>query len=128
MHELSLCMDVIEQLTALAAEHRARAVSSVTVRIGPLSGVEPGLLESAFVIARDGTVADGANFIVEAAPVRVRCNRCERESEAQPTDLRCPSCGNEDTHLVTGNELTLASVELAVPDDRQPASRDAAVH
>lgn len=123
MHELSLCQDVIDQVTALAAKHRARSVASVTVRIGVLSGVEPLLLESAFTIARTGTVADQARFVTSLIPTRVHCRACGLDSETGPNRLRCPACGSGDTELMSGDELTLASVELMVDDasDQQAA-------
>lgn len=117
MHELSLCMDVIDQVTALAAEHNARAVSSITVRIGVLSGVEPLLLESAFSIAQAGTIAENSRFITEPVSARVHCSHCGSESEVPPHSLRCNSCGSLSTRLISGDELTLASVELAVEDE-----------
>lgn len=122
MHELSLCQDVIDQVTALAAEHRARSVARITVRIGVLSGVEPRLLESAFSIARAGTVADQAHFITESIPPRVHCEACGLAAEASPNCLRCPACGSTETRLTSGDELTLASVELVIDDGSdQPA-------
>lgn len=124
MHELSLCMDVIEQVTALAAEHRARAVSSITVRIGVLAGVEPLLLESAFSIAQTGTVAEDARFITESVPARVHCSDCDAESEVSANELRCTSCGGSATRLRSGDELTLASVELVVDIQMTPSTSD----
>ncbi|MCW8959436.1 MAG: hydrogenase maturation nickel metallochaperone HypA, partial [Gammaproteobacteria bacterium] len=52
MHELSLCRGLLQQVSELAREHRAQTVSRITLRIGPLAGVEIPLLESAFAIAR----------------------------------------------------------------------------
>ena len=120
MHELSLCMDILEQITFLALQHRARAVSSVRVKIGALSGVEPLLLQNAFTIAQAGTVAEEAQFITEQVPVRIFCDDCHAESEARPNSLRCSSCGSIATRLTSGDELTLASVELLVDDDPSP--------
>ena len=117
MHELSLCEDLIGQVTALARKHRARSVACVRVQIGMLAGVEPLLLESAFSIARAGTVADHAEIFTEIVPPRVLCLACGVESEVSPSNLRCPACDGGDTRLVQGEELILARVELEVEDD-----------
>jgi hydrogenase nickel incorporation protein HypA/HybF len=117
MHELSLCQDLIDQVTELARKHRARSVASVRVQIGLLAGVEPLLLESAFTIARAGTVAEHAEMLTEIVPPRVLCLACGKESEASPSDLRCPACGSGDTRLVQGEELILARVELEVEEN-----------
>lgn len=102
----------MRQVTAIAEEHRARRVASITLRLGPLSGVEPELLESAFGISRVGTIADGAELVMENQPVRVRCRRCGEESEASVNNLLCRACGAYETTLVSGDELILARVEL----------------
>lgn len=117
MHELSLCQDLIGQVTELARKHRARSVACVRVQIGMLAGVEPLLLESAFSIARAGTVAERAEMVTEIVAPRVLCGACGAESEASPSCLRCPACDSDDTRLVRGDELILARVELEVEEN-----------
>ena len=114
MHELSLCQDLIDQLEGLVRTHRAQAVAWARVQIGMLAGVEPLLLESAFTIAKAGTVADNADLMTEVVPPVVGCSACGLESETSPGNLRCPACGSEETRLIRGDELILARVELIV--------------
>lgn len=116
MHELSLCQDLLGQVTQLARQHRARAVSSVHVQIGLLAGVEPLLLEHAFNITRVGSVAAEAAWSSDSIPPRVHCQACETEADVSLSDLRCPVCGADDTRLIQGGELILARVELVVDD------------
>jgi hydrogenase nickel incorporation protein HypA/HybF len=85
-----------------------------------LAGVEPMLLESAFSIARVGTVAEQAEMVTEIVPPAVSCRACGAESEAAPTSLCCPACGSGDTRLVRGDELILARVELEVDEGPPP--------
>jgi len=112
MHELSLCQALITQVETLAREHRARGVAGVRLLLGPLSGAEPALLHSAFPIAAAGTLLDGATLSIDTAPVRVSCESCGAQSEATPNRLLCGACGDWRTRIVSGDELTLASVEL----------------
>ncbi len=116
MHELSLCQDLIDQVTELARKHRAKSVACVKVQIGQLAGVEPLLLESAFTIARAGTVAENAEMVTEVVAPCVVCNACGTESEVTPSNLLCLACGGNDTRLIRGEELILARVELVVDD------------
>ena len=118
MHELAVCQALIDQLTDLARKHGATRVERVTLQIGPLSGVEPDLLANAFPIASAGTVADGAQLDVEAAPLRVWCDTCKTESSAEINRLTCANCGNWRTELRSGDELLLRSVVL---EDAEPA-------
>ena len=114
MHELSVCQALVDQVEAVARERAATGVKSVRVRIGPLSGVEAVLLEQAYPIASAGTVAASSGLVIEAAPVRVRCETCGAETEAEPNRLLCATCGDYHTRLISGDELMLMSVELVI--------------
>lgn len=112
MHELSLCQALVSQLESIAREHDALRIASVTLGIGPLSGVEAPLLEQAFPLATMDTVADGAELRMQPIPIRVRCHGCGCESEAAVNCLVCGHCGDWHTELVSGDALLLMSVEL----------------
>lgn len=114
MHELSLCDDLIGQVVAIAAQHKAESVESITVNIGALAGIEPMLLESAFSLIKVGTVAEHALFIMQTAPVIVHCRKCDVQSEVAANCLLCNVCQSNETTLISGDELILASVELNV--------------
>jgi hydrogenase nickel incorporation protein HypA/HybF len=112
MHELSVCQSLLRQVAEIARREGAERVELIRLRIGPLSGVEPDLLEQAFGIARAGTVAADAELVIEQLPVRVRCTRCGAETDARPNRLLCGRCGDYRTRLLSGDELLLASLEL----------------
>lgn len=113
MHELSVCQALIEQVQNVARANNAAAVSRIVLRIGALSGVEPKLLQQAFPLARAGTVAAEAALEIESLPIRVKCEHCGAETDASANRLLCGQCGDWHTQLLSGDELLLASVELA---------------
>ena len=112
MHELSVCQGMLGQVEEIARREHARQVDLIRLRIGPLSGVVPELLQQAFSIARAGTIAANAELAIETLPVRIRCTQCGAESDARPNRLLCGQCGDYRTQLLSGDELLLASVEL----------------
>jgi hydrogenase nickel incorporation protein HypA/HybF len=116
MHELSLCQALLSQVETLATQHHAQQIISITVRLGPLGGVVPELLEQAFTLAREGTVAARAHLILETLPIRVHCQSCGADSEARPNNLICGVCGDWHTKLLSGDEMLLTSVELELSD------------
>jgi hydrogenase nickel incorporation protein HypA/HybF len=120
MHELSICRALIGELDALAARHRARGILSVRLRVGPLSGVEPSLLRSAFPFVSAGTCAEGAALVIDQTPLRVACDACGAQGDARPGLLRCEACGDWRTRLVSGDELVLESVQLHVDPQAVP--------
>ena len=124
MHELSLCQGIIGQVERIAAEHGAETVERILLHIGPLSGVEPMLLQDAFPIAAADSRAAHARLEIEPQPIRVRCRLCGAESDATPNRLLCAQCGAWQTEVVSGDEMLLMSVELSIDADTRDKIRD----
>ena len=112
MHELAVCESLLTQVRATAQANQAASVGRVTVRLGPLSGVEADLLAQAFTIARNGPMTSEATLTIETQPVRVRCRDCGNENEAATNRLLCGACESYRVDLISGDELLLAQVEL----------------
>jgi len=121
VHELSVCLSLLQQVDAIARERGAARVTRIELKVGPLSGVEADLLRNAYPLAAAGTVAEHAELQISEAPIKVRCNTCGAESEAQANRLLCGSCGDFRTTVVSGDEMILQSVELDTGPAAQPA-------
>lgn len=117
MHELSICLALLEQVESFAATEGAERVTEVVLHIGPLSGVEPELLRQAFPLASADTVAAGASLSIETQAIKVRCKQCSAESIATPSKLVCGSCGASETTLISGDEMILARLVLESHSD-----------
>ena len=115
MHELAVCQALLDQVQAVACAQSADRVTRVQIRIGPLSGVVPELLERAFYLARAGGPAASATLVMEPTGIRVRCRSCGAETAAIPARLVCGVCGDYHTDLIDGDQLVLERVELLRP-------------
>ena len=104
------------QVNEIAFQNQATAIESVTLRIGPLSGVEAALLKQAFPFVAAQTIAENAELIIEELPVVILCNQCGSKSNTVPNKLVCSQCGDYHTQLLSGDEMLLASVELIKED------------
>jgi hydrogenase nickel incorporation protein HypA/HybF len=113
MHELSVCQALVQQLESISAANGGGAVELIRLRIGPLSGTEGELLRRAFPLAAAGTVAAGAELLIEVAPVTVQCSVCGARTEAAPNRVLCGACDSFRVRIVSGDEMLLESVELA---------------
>ena len=117
MHEMAICQGLMRQVEQIAGERGAGRVEKIALSIGPLSGVEPELLERAFEVARMDTVAEAAELEIETGPVVVECRVCGASGEAEVNRLLCPSCGDWKVSLKQGDELLLLRLEVSgIPD------------
>lgn len=117
MHELSVCLALMDQIHKIAREHNASRVERIVLKIGPLAGVEATLLENAFPLAATGTIAEGATLVMKASPVVVKCTECGAESRVVLNRLLCARCGDFRTRLVSGDELLLEKLELTLTSE-----------
>lgn len=115
MHELTICQALIEQVEGVARARGSPRVLAMVVRLGPLSGVEPDQLRSAYSLCNAGTLAADAQLVLEQTHVRVRCLQCDAESDVTSNRLLCHKCGHWRVQVLTGEELLLVSVELEKP-------------
>lgn len=113
MHELAVAQSLVAESVRCAASHGAGRIDTIVVRLGPLSGVEPSLLERAFSVARCGTRADRAKLSIEHQPIEVACTRCGETTEAQANKLVCGRCGDWRVRVIAGEEMLLARLELS---------------
>lgn len=112
MHELAVCQALMEQVEQIAAKQQAVNVVRIVLQVGPLSGVEAGLLQQAFPIASAGTLAEDCELVIRVQPIQVRCDLCGSLSDASVNNLVCGECGDWHTSLVSGDEMLLQSLEL----------------
>ena len=116
MHELAVCQALIDQVEGVAKSENASRVTVIYLEIGPLSGVEPQLLEHAYPLAAHGTLAQDARLIIDPAAVRVRCTNCDLQTDVLPNRLICGACGDWHVQVISGDELLLKRVELEKAD------------
>lgn len=133
MHELAVAQALVEQVDAVidqhAASHDQDASSSdawqaslIRLRVGPLAGVVPELLATAFPLAAAGSRMEHAKLEFAHAPIKVRCQTCSAETEAAMNRLLCGACGDWHTQVISGDELLLESVELEIAPSLTPES------
>jgi hydrogenase nickel incorporation protein HypA/HybF len=113
MHEYSIVQALVERVGAEAQAQGASAVHRLSVRIGELSGVDPGLLATAYDTFRERTICAGARLDLQVVPARWECPECGqiiRRGEV----LTCPAC-ELPARLSEGDEIMLDRIELEVP-------------
>ena len=114
MHELSVAMSLLDEISEAAAREGASTVSSVRLRVGRLSGIARDALLFAWDLARADTVAAEADLQIEDVEVAVFCERCQAErAPGAHAGLACGTCGAVASTIVRGRELELVAMEVA---------------
>lgn len=111
---MSVCQALLMQVATIARQRGATTVVSITVEVGPLSGVDSAQLQLAFAVMRVGSRSAAAALVIAQATVEVRCLVCGAESETPVNRLVCGTCGGFRTQVIAGDELRLRQVELAM--------------
>lgn len=113
MHEVSIAVSLVEELSERAAAENVDKITTVHVRIGAMAGVVKDALHFAWDLATEGTVVQGARLLIEDVPLVVFCPRCDApKTIAGPPVLACPDCAAPTPTIVRGRELQLISMEV----------------
>jgi hydrogenase nickel incorporation protein HypA/HybF len=112
MHEYSLVRAMLDRVEQEARARDATSISRIAVRIGAMSGVEPGLFASAFTLCREGILAE-AQLDIRRSEAAWACPLCAAAIPAGGV-LRCVSC-DSPAKLLAGDEILLEQIEMEVP-------------
>ena len=109
MHELAIAESVVDTVTQRLP---GATVTCVHLEIGALSGVVPDSIRFCFDLATEGTPLAGAALEITEPPARCRCRACGAEFQPDSPVVLCP-CGSPDVAVLSGEQLTIVSVEVA---------------
>ncbi|HEV7624954.1 MAG TPA: hydrogenase maturation nickel metallochaperone HypA [Streptomyces sp.] len=112
MHEMSIAVAMVEQVTEAAEKNGSGTVEAVRLRLGELAGVVADSLHFCFSLACAGTLLDGAVLLIDHLPGRARCAPCGAEwATGMPPQLCCPQCEGGRAELLSGRELQIVGVQ-----------------
>jgi hydrogenase nickel insertion protein HypA len=112
MHEYSIVQALLNQCEDIAKENSASKVTKVITKIGVMSGVETHLLQIAFDTFKEGTMCDGAEFIMNVQKLKLHCNSCEDEFEIDEHRYQCLKCESLDVKVIDGEDMYLMTLEM----------------
>ncbi|MCB0130116.1 MAG: hydrogenase maturation nickel metallochaperone HypA [Caldilineaceae bacterium] len=114
MHELSMAENIVEIVSDIADRAGATRVEVVRLRIGALAGVVEDALRFGFELAAAGTPLADARLDITCVPVTIYCPHCRQaRTPVDAYQLRCAHCGTPSAEVVHGQELEIASIDIA---------------
>ncbi|MBC2582453.1 hydrogenase maturation nickel metallochaperone HypA [Clostridium sp. DJ247] len=111
MHEVSIMQNSIKIVLEKAEENNIKNISKITIKIGELSGVMSDSLIFAFNSLSKGTIAEGAEFLIEKVKATAMCNDCDIVFEIDHFNKLCPNCNKFSTNILSGYELYVNTIE-----------------
>jgi hydrogenase nickel incorporation protein HypA/HybF len=113
MHELSICMSLLDVAEEEAERRGNPQVEAIYLRLGPLSGVVKEALLSAYELAREATPFASCRLVIQEVPIVVFCSKCDAERPVHSMqDFSCAECDTPASQVIHGRELELAALEL----------------
>jgi hydrogenase nickel incorporation protein HypA/HybF len=113
MHELSLCVSLVDVVAASARREGVSRVTRVVLEVGAAATVDPEALRFAFPIVAAGGALDGSELVIERIPLRLQCGVCGVEYSPDAPMAPCPSCGAHARKVLRGRELRVVSFDGA---------------
>ncbi|MFX0077044.1 MAG: hydrogenase maturation nickel metallochaperone HypA [Candidatus Hermodarchaeota archaeon] len=121
MHEFSFAYSIFKVAEATALKYNAKKISEVYLEIGELTLIVPELLKKSFEMATTGSIAEGAELIIELTPGKIKCRECEKTStvtlseESYLTGLQlfqCQHCKSKDTEIIEGKKANVKNIKI----------------
>ena len=106
--------DVLETAVRVAKENSGHRVTKITLKIGVMSGVVHTYVQSFFDVISKGTIAEGAEIVIENDPAVFRCCECGRTTvyDRLGPEYVCHACKSESLRLVSGRNFQIVSVAI----------------
>jgi hydrogenase nickel incorporation protein HypA/HybF len=130
MHEYSLVRSLLRQVRQIVAaqptqgsEQPTQELQQVSVSIGPLSGVEPELVQIAFDQLVESFGFLHAKLSIVRTTLDACCAECGECFSIQSFKFQCPSCCSRNVRVTSGEDFRL--IDLTVVEDGQPVMEEA---
>lgn len=111
MHEAALTQGLVKILLREAERHQVRSIKRVWLKVGRMKAIEPQALIFCFGAFTEGTLAEGAELIIDPVPAMASCHGCGSDFEVIKFHFQCPRCQSRDVTLIQGDELYIESFD-----------------
>ena len=109
MHEAALvqgllrtAVKAVEEYNARHDARRVKRISRLTCQLGLLSCVEPETLRACFELFAEGGPAQGAELVLETAPLDCRCDACGAAFALTRRHFVCPAAAESGCASAAG--------------------------
>jgi len=112
VHELSLCLNMVELIEQQARLHGAQRVTQVWLELGALACIEEQALRFSFSSATRGTLAENSELRLSHLPALAWCWDCSHSVQIEQHTSPCPLCGGRKLNIENGENLRIKQLEI----------------
>jgi hydrogenase nickel incorporation protein HypA/HybF len=112
MHEMSLCIGMIDIVRDQALREGASRVTAVRLEVGALAAVDAESLRFCFDAVTRGTLAEGARLEIDTPAGRGWCLGCDSAVAVARRFDPCPTCGSHRIQVTGGDEMRIIELEV----------------
>ena len=114
-------MQIFKVAEATANKYHAKRITQVFLEIGELTLIVPELLKKSFEMATTGSIAEGAELIIEITPGKIKCRECGKEGSVTLSEenylkglelFRCQYCGSNNTEVIDGKKANVKNIKI----------------
>ncbi len=113
MHEMSLCLAMVDMAAEKIRAEGANRATRLKVAVGALGHVDADALAFCFDAASRGTPVAGAVLEIDRRPGRAFCFDCVQPVDIQARLDPCPLCGGVMLRIEGGDDLKLVEMEIS---------------
>jgi len=114
---MGIVSGILEASTAAARREGALSIREIHVRVGDLTEIVDEAMRFAFEALTPGTLAEGAQLVIERVAAVSRCAECSAEFSHGRFDIVCPQCEGFICEMLHGRELEVSHIEVALPGE-----------
>jgi hydrogenase nickel incorporation protein HypA/HybF len=112
MHEMSICMNIVDLLEESANTNNYKAIDKIWLEVGPFSGVDIEALKFSFDVAIRDSVADGAELEIIETEANAWCFNCNQTVIVKQRYDACPKCNQHQLTVTGGEELKIKQISI----------------
>lgn len=121
MHEASLVQGLLKIVESALNDYiqanpgkPAPHIKEIICDAGLLANIEARTLKACFETFAEGTVAEGAELVINTAALHCNCSHCGKDFQLLERKFSCPFCKSENIRFDGGNGLVLQAINLSI--------------
>lgn len=112
MHEIYLVKNIFDRIQEEFPE-KYEYLSSVHLKVGLLSNVQPILIQNAYkAYVMEYPQFYNTKLEVEVLPILIKCDVCEKITEVKLNKFVCSNCNNPTRNIIQGEELYINEINF----------------